>query len=242
MKNIKAKYQARPVAIAATLASALALSGCMTDNYYDEVASPYAPLSAAERYPIAVTDTRVSVEIPVHKAMSRLPADVRSDVQRFLAQYRASGTGQLVLVKPRKARHRTSMAVAIAEVNALIASAGINTHSVAYTNYPKGAAGTTAPITLSFESFVAIPPECGDWSENLAVTYDNTPHPNFGCTAQHNLASMVANPNDLITPRATTPKHTGRRDVVIEQYRVGAGTEADTSAASENGISEVGNE
>ena len=242
MKNIKIRTTVKPAAIAALLVSTMALGGCMTDMDYSEVSTPYAPITPTERYPIAVTDTRVSVEIPVHRSMSRLPADVRADVQRFLAEYRSSGTGQLVLVKPRRARHQTSMAVAIAELRSLITSAGINPHAVAYRNYPKGAAGTTAPITLSFESFVAIPPECGDWSKNLAVTYDNTPHPNFGCAMQHNLASMVANPNDLITPRAMTPKHTGRRDVVIEQYRVGAGTEADTSAASDNGISEVGNE
>ncbi len=242
MKYIKTIMTGRSATTAAILASALALSGCMTDMDYSDVASPYAPVTPTERYPIAVTDTRVSVEIPVHRNMSRLSADVRADVQRFLAQYRSSGTGQLVLVKPKRARHRTSMAVAISELQTMISSAGINSHAVAYTNYPKGAAGTTAPITLSFESFVAIPPECGDWSKNMAVTYDNTPHPNFGCTMQHNLAVMVANPNDLITPRAMTPKHTGRRDVVIEQYRVGAGTEADTSAASDNGISEVGNE
>lgn len=242
MKNIKTRVTAKPVAIAALLASAMALTGCMTDMNYDEIASPYAPITPNERYPIAVTDTRVSVEIPVARNMSRLSPEVRADVQRFLAQYRSSGTGQLVLVKPRRARHKTSMAVAISELRSMIASAGINAHAVAYTNYPKGAAGTTAPITLSFEAFVAIPPECGDWSKNMAVTYDNTPHPNFGCAMQHNLASMVANPNDLVTPRTMTPKHAGRRDVVIEQYRVGGATEADTSAASDNGISEVGNE
>ena len=242
MKNIKTRQTIRPAAAAAVLAASLALGGCMTDMDYYEIGSPYAPNSPAERYPIAVTDARVSVEIPVHKNMSRLPADVRADVQRFLSEFRSSGTGHLVIVKPRRARHRTSMAVAISEIRTMISAAGINPHAVVYKNYPKGAAGTTAPITLAFESFVAIPPECGDWSQNLAVTYSNEAHPNFGCAAQHNLAAMVANPNDLITPRAMTPKHTGRRDVVIEQYRVGAGTEADTSAASDNGISEVGNE
>jgi type IV pilus biogenesis protein CpaD/CtpE len=50
---------------------------------------------------------------------------------------------------------------------------------------------------------------------------------------------MVADPRDLASPRAMTPSHGGRRDVVMEAYRVGAATEADTSAADDATVSEV---
>lgn len=242
MSNVALKSVCRPALRLVVLATALSFGGCMTAMDYEKIATPYVPNSPAERYPITVSDTRVSMEVPVHRRMSRLPADVRSDVQRFLAQYSAAGSGRLYLVKPRRARHSTSMAVTIAELRRMISLAGIDAASVAMVNYPKGAAGTTAPVTLWFETLVAISPECGDWSENLAITYSNTPQRNFGCAAQNNLAAMVANPSDLVTPRSMTPKHARRRDVIMEQYRVGGKTEADTSKSEDINLSEVGNE
>lgn len=230
----------KPAGMIMTLAAAAILTGCA--GGFNPVMTPYAPIIPHERYPISVSKNAVSIEVPVRRHMSRLPGDVRADVGKFLAQYRSSGTGQLAVVAPRRPRNKTSMAAAVSELRTMFSESGINDTAVIYAYYPKGAAGTTAPITMSFESYIAVAPECGNWSENLAVSYDNEPHPNFGCTAQHNLASMVANPRDLVTPRSMTASHAGRRDIVIERYRRGTATEADTSASEEGGVSEVGNE
>jgi len=224
-------------AVAMCLAAGM-LGAC--SSAYDGLAVPYEPINAEERYPINVSKNKVSMEVPVHRRMSRLPGDVRMDVEKFLSQYRSSGNGRLAVVRPKRSRHRTAMATATAELQKLITAAGIDHRSVVYTSYASGSAGTTAPIMLSFQSYVAIGPECGDWSKNTAVTYDNLPHPNFGCAGQQNLAAMISNPRDLVTPRTMTPTHAGRRDIVMEQYRTGAGTEADTSASEEGGVSEVG--
>lgn len=241
MSEFETTVRRKPAGMVMTLAAAAILAGCAAGDF-EPITTPYAPLIAHERYPIAVSKNAVSMEVSVRRQMGRLPDDVRVDVRKFLAQYRSSGTGQLAVVAPRRPRHKTSMAAAVSELRRLFSEAGINDTAVIYAYYPKGAAGTTAPITMSFESYIALAPECGNWSENLAVTYSNLPHPNFGCTAQHNLASMIANPRDLVTPRSMTPSHAGRRDVVIEQYRQGTATEADTSASEEGGVSEVGNE
>lgn len=238
MSELKSKMYRKPAALIMTLAVSVLFAGCAGD--IQPIATPYAPIIPHERFPIAVSKNAVSVEVPVSRKMSRLPSDVRADVGKFLAQYRSSGTGQLAVIAPRRPRYKASMAAIVTELHRMLADAGINDKAVIYGYYPKGAAGTTAPITMTFESYIAVAPECGNWSENLAVTYNNLPHPNFGCTAQHNLASMVANPRDLVTPRSMTPSHAGRRDVVMEKYRQGAATEADTSASEKGGVSEVG--
>jgi len=228
----------RSTSVVAVGLLAATLGACSSN--YDPLAVPYEPINAAERFPISVSKNKVSMEVPIHRRMSRLPGDVRLDVQKFLTQYRSSGNGNLTVVRPKRSRHRTAMATATAELQKLITQAGIDHRSVVYRSYPSGAAGTTAPILLSFQTHVAIGPECGDWSKNLAITYDNVPHPNFGCAGQRNLAAMISNPRDLVTPRTMTPSHAGRRDIVLQQYRTGAGTEADTSASEEGGVSEVG--
>ena len=52
--------------------------------------------------------------------------------------------------------------------------------------------------------------------------YDNGDPPEFGCSTQANLAAMVANPNDLITPRVMTPSSAPRRATSIGKYESGA--------------------
>ena len=72
--------------------------------------------------------------------------------------------------------------------------------------------------------YVAQGPDCPDWSENLARDPQNMPFPNMGCATQKNFAAMVANPEDLLYPRAQTPRPGERRDVVWGKYVKGEST------------------
>lgn len=70
--------------------------------------------------------------------------------------------------------------------------------------------------------------ECGEWPKDLSRTSQNDQYENFGCAQQANIAAMVANPQDLIRPRAQTPSDPMRRSKVIDDYRNGAATSAAT--------------
>jgi pilus assembly protein CpaD len=63
--------------------------------------------------------------------------------------------------------------------------------------------------------------ECGSWPEDMTRTEQNTPYENFGCSQQNNIAAMVANPQDLIRPRASAPSDAMRRSKVFDKYREG---------------------
>jgi pilus biogenesis lipoprotein CpaD len=52
-------------------------------------------------------------------------------------------------------------------------------------------------------------------------TGHNEPYANFGCAQQHNIAALVANPQDLNVPRTSTPPDAMRRSKVISDYRTG---------------------
>lgn len=69
---------------------------------------------------------------------------------------------------------------------------------------------------------------CGDWPEDLSRNHQNDEYANFGCAQQNNIAAMVANPNDLVRPRAQTPSDPMRRSNVIDYYRTGTATSAAT--------------
>jgi pilus assembly protein CpaD len=47
----------------------------------------------------------------------------------------------------------------------------------------------------------AVVNKCGDWSENVADSSENTMAANHGCAVQSNIAALAANPNDLVRPR-----------------------------------------
>jgi pilus assembly protein CpaD len=55
----------------------------------------------------------------------------------------------------------------------------------------------------------------------LANTTANRQYFDYGCASQQNLAAMVADPLDLLYPRASSPADAERRGTVLEDYRNG---------------------
>ncbi len=69
--------------------------------------------------------------------------------------------------------------------------------------------------------YVAIAPQCPEWSPELVDKYTNAPTPQLGCATARNLANMIADPRDLQKGRADT---TGPSDVTanaITRYKAG---------------------
>lgn len=82
---------------------------------------------------------------------------------------------------------------------------------------------------------------CGAWPKDLTRTAQNDQYENFGCFQQNNIAAMVANPQDLVRPRAQTPSDPMRRSKVIDQYRNGETTSAAQEDQQKVKISDVAN-
>ena len=52
-------------------------------------------------------------------------------------------------------------------------------------------------------------------------TYDNEGYPEFGCAVTANIAAQIADPADLLAPRASDAPDAQRRQVVLDKYRQG---------------------
>ncbi|WP_439572267.1 CpaD family pilus assembly lipoprotein [Phreatobacter sp.] len=81
------------------------------------------------------------------------------------------------------------------------------------------------PIMVSTHGARVAHP-CGQWPHDLGpadgtLSAMNHPHWNHGCATQHNLAAIVANPNDLLAPRAEQQADAARRQTAIGRYRLG---------------------
>src|SRR5665648_327202 len=98
---------------------------------------------------------------------------------------------------------------------------------------------SAAPLRLSYLEYVAQGPDCPDWSENVARDPQNLPWPNMGCATQKNLAAAVADPQDLLYPRAETPRPSERRDTVWGKYVAGESTISKRDAAEHANASDI---
>lgn len=87
---------------------------------------------------------------------------------------------------------------------------------------------------LTYVFYVARPPQCGTWTQDISNNWDNAPSEHFGCATQRNLGSMVANPRDLIRLQDDYGRDGGRSADVMNKYQRGQATssakEAKTTA------------
>ena len=104
----------------------------------------------------------------------------------------------------------------------------------------------SAPSRSIIRRWLAETGPCGLWPEDVGPTYvaaayiNNRPHWNHGCATQRNLAAQVAEPADLVQPRADTPVLTSRRATVLDKYRKGEPTATQYPDANKGKISDIG--
>lgn len=210
MTNHRASCVSSLARTAASVAASLVLAACGASlgGDYDDV---YVSQVHYERHPIEVGKGTVKMRVPT--ASPVLAPSQEENVLRFAQQASGNNAGPVVVSRPTGSVHSAAVADRIAH---LLAGEGIHPASIVYTTYN---GGRGAPVVVSFSRYFATSPECGDWSQALNVTGLNEPHPNFGCAQQHNIAALVANPQDLAVPRASTPPDAMRRSQVFTDYR-----------------------
>jgi pilus assembly protein CpaD len=80
---------------------------------------------------------------------------------------------------------------------------------------------------------------CGSWPKDVTQTSQNDQYENFGCAQQSNIAALVANPQDLVRPRAQSPSDPMRRSKIFDNYRQGESTAAQQEQQQKVQISTV---
>lgn len=216
---------AAKLALAALVVS-LGLTGCKTTDDPTRVAG-WTLIDSSQRHPILVSQEPTTHVIRVGRGSHGLSAAQRAQLLGFTDHYRVtdSGNSRLVVSVPSGGANEVAAMQAVGEIRALLTDQGFGQASISVEAYSaEGAADP--PIRVSYLRYVAEPPNCGDWSTNLAYEPTNLPYPNLGCSQQRNLAVMVANPADLLGPRSETARSGERRDQVWGKYVTGQPTGA----------------
>ena len=211
------------------IALSLATTACAT-------APPSAPdgravPTFADLHRIKIAEIGERLEVPI--ADGSISAKSELAIAEFAALYRAYGRGPLTISAPAGANPQFADAT-----RAALADNGVLFEAVAVTSYE--AAAPDAALVLSFSRFTAEAPDCPPvYAENIAASHSNTPTKSFGCATQANLAAMIADPGDLVSPRASDPADATRRAIVLDRYRSGTQTHATRSEDERVTVSRV---
>ncbi len=228
--------------VLAVIGSATTLAGCYTDNsaVLDSIPNDYR-----QRHPIVLRESPHAVELFIGEKRGTLTGAQRAEVLAFARDWRNEATGGIIIDIPAGTSNAAAAASAAREVRSLLAAAGVPRGAVAVRARHARDPRKLVTLRLHYPRVTAEAGPCGLWPYDLGPTYarehyENREYYNFGCATQRTLASMVANPADLVQPRAEIPAYTGRRTTVLDKYHRGESTATINPEENKGKISEVG--
>lgn len=212
--------------------TALVVFGCLIAAGCQNQSQTPSQLLASHDYrlmhPIVITEEPETLDLPVGRNTRDLHGPVESTIAAFGQQSRQKGDGSVEILVPSGGANEAAVHSVTPKIRQALQRGGVSRNRISTRTYAVGDPSADAPIRLSYSRMQATAGECGAWPKNLGGGFGaNINYENFGCASQANLAAMVDNPSDLITPRASTPSDQGRRAVVIENYRKGEVTAGD---------------
>jgi pilus assembly protein CpaD len=195
---------------AAALASILVAGSCSVVNNGNTISE-----DGAANHPIVVEPSYRDIKVQYAGGTTGMAAGDAVKFDGFLTDYRAHGNGSLGISVP-------DGPYAHAEITFFAeraAASGISRDKILVSTHD--VAGGDYWVDVSYITYTASADSCGDWSENLAFTAENQTPKNFGCSVQHNIAAMVADPRDLLGPREAGADDATRRQTYMDLYEKG---------------------
>jgi pilus assembly protein CpaD len=232
----------------AALGLTLFLAACQHDtaDYTGSIPTDYR-----DRHPIRLADGERTLQILVGSGRSGLTATQRAQVASFGSDWRREGTGYILIETPANAVNSSAARQTVREIRSLLKFARVAPQAIRTRSYRQSYRGDLGAIRVTYTRIEAQAGPCGEWPNDLGPgvlgkqryplpASENRPYWNFGCATQHNLAAAVANPEDLVQPRAETPAYASRRQTVIDKYATGADPSTIYGTSTNGKVSTVG--
>jgi pilus assembly protein CpaD len=212
------------VGLALAIATCLSLAGCKTPEDHNQVTG-WTLTDPSQRHPIMVSQQPTKMSVRVGRGSHGLTPQQRAQVADFAGKFNAGGSGnsRLVISAPSGSANEVAAMQAVAELRHILRDAGFGEDSINVEAFHEDR-DPQPPIRISYTRYVAEAPECGHFPANLTSGSKNLPHANLGCATQKNFANQVANPADLVAPRAMTAAAADRRDEGMKKYIKGDST------------------
>ncbi|KPL54102.1 hypothetical protein ABB55_19340 [Prosthecomicrobium hirschii] len=226
----------------ALAAAALMLAGCSGVPKSEPTITGSVPHDGYRtRHPIVLSESAETLDIPVGSQSGRLTETTAETIAAFGAQSRERGASGVTILVPSGSGNETAASQMSRSVKTALQRGGVPAHAISLAPYKVEQAAADAPIRLAYPRVVAgVPHACGTWPDQVVGQFDNSDYYNFGCAYQANIAAMVVDPSDLVTPKGMPASDATRRTTVISKYRQGAPTKSET-ALDKKSISNIGN-
>ncbi len=199
----------------AMAAGAVFLNGCAGAINSIEHAGGYE-----RNHPIAVDSQIVSLTLNVDSTTQELSSLDSARIRAFADAYLRDGHGPITVTAPSGRTDDLDGQETAADVRSFLHASGVPWSSISGATYRTGD-DRAGQLVLSYTHYVATPSECGNWKGIAKTDRRNLISPNFGCAAQNNLAAMVADPRDLITPADIGDPDAMARIRAVQAFREG---------------------
>lgn len=208
MQKYTFKTLARSVTIGVLVSSSAILAGCTMHQ------PSYEPTSLRNKITVAETVERMELYVqPNGLNLSMHDQDAMND---FLGGYVRSGQGQLYINIPENTANGVGVQQARNVIAQKMAGMGISNAGLQMGQY-QARSGTPAPVIVSYRRLAAVPINCHQGAA-LTQTGTNQPYPGFGCAQNANLAAMVSNPRQFLSPANSGYSPAARGVLVVGKY------------------------
>ena len=190
------------------------------------VASSPIPPDFHVRHNIVLADAPRRLDIFFVGVDGRLDYAQGRQVESFARDYVGEGHGPIQIAMPQGPVDHRAAERTLAAVRRVLARSGVR-NGVSLVSYPIADPALASSLHLSYVALQARPTtRCGEWPDDLGSGstlngWENRTYYNFGCASQQTLAAQVANPQDLVKPRAEDPTDVQLRTRAIGLLRRG---------------------
>ena len=211
----------KSLAVILSVGVLLGVCGCATPGL--QAREDEKPPTVLDGYKARAYPTDAEIQLAVHaQGLSSTQADA---LGQFSSEWDADQGGVITLRAPDGAPNAGAAFRTAEGARAFLIRQGVPEDQIVIAGYD--ARGVADPnLLMTYTHYKVDIPVCGKTWTNLANTMVNEPNRNFGCAVQANMYAQLANPGDLVHPRASTPSDSGRRLTVLDLYRKGQTTSA----------------
>jgi pilus assembly protein CpaD len=225
-----AQFQLRKNLLRAAAVAAVLLAGSCASPTND------GPVFAdgLRNHPITVTPHFQAIRVAFSDPAAGLSPEDGARLSIFVDDYVARGDGQISISAPRG----PNSSAALAYLGDDLVHMGVPRSRILVGTHDSADGDTR--VEIGYIAYAARTDACGNWPEDAHYTFQNEPLPDFGCSVQHNVAAMVADPRDLVAPRGMGPSDATRRETVVGTYEKAQSTGAQKSTEQSASLSAVG--
>ncbi|MBM3529425.1 MAG: pilus assembly protein CpaD [Alphaproteobacteria bacterium] len=197
-----------------------------------------------KRHPISIGEGNRSLAVHVGAGRGGLTPVQRAEVLAFAQSWKREATGGITIERPVGGPNERAANDTLKEALSIMVQSGVPNHGIGIRPYQAGGS-KVAPLRLNYPQIAAHAGPCGQWPDDPGPSpgarhFENRQYHNFGCSTQRNFAAMVAEPADLVQPRAETAAYTNKRTFAREKWRKGESPATIIPDTQKGAISDLG--